>query len=120
MMVLMFHTLMDRKKMLFHAHSLRPGFGTSPCTFTMLTQRQNKSQKTTRTNVKPQCKCNRTQIFLFIFILCSTDLIVTRQYNHLKILIGILDIQVMQVNVEYMWCFEYKTLVKYICYNTGC
>lgn len=27
--VLMFHTLMNRKKMLFHAHSFRLGFGTS-------------------------------------------------------------------------------------------
>lgn len=62
MMVLMFHTLMDRKKMLFHAHSLRPGFGTSPCVATMWTQRQNKSQRTTRATVGLQCEHNLNQI----------------------------------------------------------
>lgn len=63
MMVLMFHTLMNRgKKMPFHAHSLRSGFGTSPCISTMWTQRQNKSQKRTRTSVEPQFKHNLNQI----------------------------------------------------------
>lgn len=48
--------------MLFHAHSLRPGFGTSPCISTMWTQRQNKSQQTTRTSVEPQSKHNLNRI----------------------------------------------------------
>lgn len=57
------------KKMLFHAHSFRPGVDTSPCVTTMWMQRQDNSQRTTRATVDLQCEHYPNQIFsLFHFM----------------------------------------------------
>lgn len=74
MMVLMFHTLMDRKKCCFMPILSGLALVQVLALTRMWTQRQNKSQRTTRATVGPQCEHHLNLIFFFFLSSYATQI----------------------------------------------